>query len=93
MEKELDEAFNLTVTYRRDSDVIRRNGDIESLITDMNTTTVYETVMSQKQPFGKPIDNSGVKNTLWYVSNCGSTPGAVKRMKYAKALQAAGLKD
>ena len=63
MKKELDEAFNLTATYRRDSDVIRRFGDIESLITDMNITMVYDTVMSQKQPYGKPMDqdNSGVK--------------------------------
>lgn len=30
--RDLDSAFNLTVTYRRDSDVIRRFGDLESTI-------------------------------------------------------------
>ena len=93
MPKELDAAFNLTVTYRQDSDVIRRFGDMESLITDMNRTMLYETVMGPKQPYGKPIDQDNkLYNTLWYVSNCDSTSGARKRMNYVKELQTAGLK-
>ena len=31
--KEIDSAFNLTMTYRRDSDVTRRVNDIKHLIT------------------------------------------------------------
>ena len=93
MPRELDAAFNLTVTYRQDSDVIRRFGDMESLITDMNSTMLYETVMGPKQPYGSPIDQDNtVYNTLWYVSNCNRTSGAVRRMNYVKELQAAGLK-
>ena len=56
MTEELDSAFNLTTTYRRDSDVTRHYGDIENSITNQETEWIYKNIIQSKQPYGKPIE-------------------------------------
>ena len=91
--KQWDSAFNLTNTYRRDSDVTRYFGDIETSIVKSDRETIYNDIIKSKQPYGKLIENyDTIFNTAWMVSNCDYTIGAVKRMEYGKSLLAAGLK-
>ena len=62
--------FNLTNTYRRDSDIVRRVNDIESTITkqrfDWTTGDLLQDddsyldgILKSKQPYGKPIRAGG----------------------------------
>jgi len=52
---QLDSAFNLTNTYRRDSDIQRRFGDIENQIVNSNRTLTFQNVMLRKQPYNKEL--------------------------------------
>jgi hypothetical protein len=95
--QEIDSAFNLTMTYRRDSDVTRRVSDIKHLITAArfeassaellkDDKTYMHDFMEQKFPYGFE------HNTAWYVSNCNHTIGAENRFEYGKLLMDAGLR-
>ena len=57
---ELDGAFNLTNTYRRDSDIVRHYGEIENSIANDDPERIFQKVMSQKQPYGVPLDKEWV---------------------------------
>ena len=98
MDPKLDASFNVTITYRRDSDVIRRVGEIENSIRlcrfddttgelIQNDTAFFADLLAEKFDYGESY------NTAWYVSNCDHTSGALKRWKYGQALIDAGLKD
>ena len=87
----LDSMFNLTMSYKRDSDIIRYFGDIENSIRvsrfDIKTGGLlleddefFESLMSNKTPYGENY------NTAWFVSNCDHTSGAVKRWEFGKSL-------
>ena len=80
--REVDSAFNVTMTYRLDSDISRRFGDIESVITSARFDEKGELVMSDedyaRQLMAKKYPAGSEFNTAWFVSNCGKTPGAVK---------------
>ena len=56
MTEDLDGAFNLTSTYRRDSDVTRHFGDIENSIYNQPKEQIYEAIMKSKQPYGEPLE-------------------------------------
>ncbi|CAG5111975.1 Oidioi.mRNA.OKI2018_I69.chr2.g6240.t1.cds [Oikopleura dioica] len=94
--REVDSAFNVTMTYRLDSDISRRFGDIESVITSARFDEKGELVMSDedyaRQLMANKYPAGNEFNTAWFVSNCGKTPGAVKRFEYGAQLIADGLK-
>ena len=87
----LDGMFNLTVTYRHDSDVTRHCNDLESVLRnsrfDPHTGELiksdkqfFEDLMDEKVPYGSPY------NTAWFVSDCNHTSGALKRWEYGQSL-------
>ena len=95
-----DSAFNLTNTYKRDSDVTRYFGTIEGLITEarfnansgvllVDDKTYFQNLISEKF---EPSSQHGTVNTAWYVSNCNHTLGAKLRLDYGQSLIDAGLK-
>ena len=97
MDSKIDACFNLTSTYRRDSDVVRRFGNIEKSIVrarfDRKTGnllvddhTYFLELMSNKFHPGSSY------NTAWFVSNCNQTAGAIRRYNFVKSLVLAGLK-
>ncbi|CAK8691700.1 4-galactosyl-N-acetylglucosaminide 3-alpha-L-fucosyltransferase FUT6-like [Clavelina lepadiformis] len=84
--KEFDDVFNLTMTYRRDSDLY---------FPYETTRSISQTI--HNQDWGNPhkhldeLIKGKRKVALWVVGNCGSTPGARARMKYSEQLVKAGL--
>ena len=70
------------MTYRLDSDISRRFGDIESVITQARFGENGQLVLSDedyaKQLMANKFKKGGEFNTAWFVSNCGKTAGAVK---------------
>jgi hypothetical protein len=80
--REVDSAFNVTLTYRLDSDVSRRFGDIETAITASRFNEIGELVLNDdqyaSQLMAKKFKQGSEFNTAWFVSNCGKTAGAVK---------------
>ena len=91
--KNWDGAFNLTCSYRRDSDIVRPFGNIrqallKSRIEDDKILTfsqVIQRIMKAKK------SNLG-NHTAWVVSNCNKTNGARARFEYAQKLFDSGLK-
>jgi len=97
IDPKIDETFNLTLTYRQDSDVTRHVADIEQLITnDRFDPKTGDLEKTDKQYFTDLLENkfsaNGDVNTGWYVSNCNHTVGATERLVYGQSLIDAGLK-
>lgn len=89
-----DGAFNLTTSYRRDSDIPRTFGDAHSILKFVRYNKGKLTVSDEKH-----LDNirtrknqPGTKHTAWLVSNCENTGGAKARWDYGQALVKAGLR-
>ena len=83
--KNWDGAFNLTASYRRDSDVVRRWGTVDQVL--------YNARFSGKQvvPYEEHITKLMAKktkqnHTAWFVSNCDHTNGANARWDYGQQL-------
>ena len=94
---DLDSAFNLTVTYRRNSDIGRPFSDIEWIIQRMRFHHVdghllqsdenyQKNLIEYKHPYGSKF------NTGWIISNCNDTLTANVRWEYGAKLIKAGLK-
>lgn len=90
--QEWDSAFNLTASYRRDSDILRPFGDRNNALRKhyvnghpQDWAILVDSIMSLKQ-------NPGGKHTAWIVSNCGRTNGARARWAYAQSMIEHGLK-
>lgn len=93
-----DGAFNLTSSYRRDSDVPRPYGDKNTALLEARysysekngweETTSYEDyidgLMAHKNPAGEPY-------VTWMVSNCEATRGASVRWQFVQRLIDSGL--
>ncbi|CBY40763.1 unnamed protein product [Oikopleura dioica] len=86
-----DPAFNLTLSYRLDSDIHRPFG---------NTITSAKFLRFDHGRRLKPLDRmfsdllalkTAKKHTAWLVSNCDRTNGASKRMEYADQMMNSGL--
>jgi len=94
--REVDSAFNVTMTYRLDSDISRRFGDIETAITAARFNEIGELVLNDEQYASHLMANKFKQgsefNTAWFVSNCGKTAGAVKRFEYGSQMIADGLR-
>ena len=80
-----DSAFNLTVSIRRDSDIIRPFGDKNIALRKSRYAN------GKLIPFDKAMErllankiNPNGKHTAWIVSNCNRTNGARARSKYAQ---------
>ncbi|XP_076812959.1 3-galactosyl-N-acetylglucosaminide 4-alpha-L-fucosyltransferase FUT3-like [Clavelina lepadiformis] len=84
--KEFDDVFNLTMTYRRDSDVYFPYQTIEKI-----SQRIHSQSSENLQHDLDELIKSKRKVALWIVQNCGSTPGARARMKYSEQLVKAGL--
>ena len=94
MTPEWDGAFNLTTSYRRDSDIPRPFGDSNSIlrlvrykegVKSMTDENHLKMILSRKN---KP----NTKYVSWVVSNCDKTDGALERWQYVTSLIDAGLK-
>ncbi|XP_078490830.1 4-galactosyl-N-acetylglucosaminide 3-alpha-L-fucosyltransferase FUT6-like isoform X2 [Ciona intestinalis] len=80
MEK-YDNVFNLTMTYRRDSDVFNPYGtlpSIKSLLLEQHASLSSDTLDKVVS------DKNGI---IWVASNCGLTSGAKMRMKIVEDLK------
>ena len=92
---EIDSAFNLTISYRSDSDVIRHSADIESVLWSSRLSEeTGELLFSDEKFFEEMMSkkNTSKYHTVWLVSDCDHTPGALLRWEYGKKLIIAGLK-
>ena len=85
-----------TNTYKTDSDVVRHFGTIKDVLISSRFSRkgkLYETSsdhLKRLEMLKKSRKND--KHTLWMVSNCNSTPGAIARWNYGQSLIQAGLK-
>ena len=96
-----DQSFNLTTSYRRDSDIPRPFGTAEkallsaryNLVTDEETGELhFVEVMSPDDHIKQIMAAKQAKSyATWLVSNCDKTRGAEKRFQYAQQLIEAGL--
>jgi len=102
MPEELDGAFNMTYSYRRDSDIVRGFGSTQNILRDFYFDWVTGDSLNQTdiQILAKLIGNkNGLKgkvetqqlHTLWHLSNCNDTLGAAARWRYGKEMIKAGL--
>lgn len=95
-----DSQFNLTSSYRHDSDVHRPYGDHNSALQDARYTYNKVKDIWQERITGdalmKVIERlkrpAGENHTAWMVSNCESTRGAVVRKEFTDRLVKHGLK-
>ncbi|CAG5078121.1 Oidioi.mRNA.OKI2018_I69.PAR.g8906.t1.cds [Oikopleura dioica] len=100
MEGQWDRSFNLTSSYRLDSDVPRPYGDYNSALQDarysynksqgkfierISGEGIMKIIQRLKQPTGE-------NHTAWLVSNCEETRGAVVRKEFTDRLVKHGLK-
>ena len=100
MEGAWDSAFNLTTSYRRDSDIPRPFGDANSALQDARYDFHPDTqTWTERINYEDHIDQlMAQKNTpgdsyvTWMVSNCESTRGAAVRWDYVNRLISSGLK-
>lgn len=87
-----DSAFNLTISYKRDSDVQLQFNDIENMIKTVRMDPKTHMVLEDDQVYLDQLvasKNTTMYNTAWPISNgCleGETPGAVKRWKFGQSL-------
>ncbi|CBY08412.1 unnamed protein product [Oikopleura dioica] len=92
MTEEIDGMFNLTVSYRTDSDAVRRFGMIEESI-QFARFDGKNIEYSDEEYFRRLMDKKTKKHlAAWFVSNCDHTEGAVKRWEYGESLMNAGLR-
>jgi len=89
-----DRAFNLTTSYRLDSDIPRPFGDANSILRFvryrgqnkyMSDEEHFDLIMSRKNP-------PNTKYAAWMVSNCDNTGGANQRWDFVQDLLKAGLR-
>lgn len=100
MEGDWDAAFNLTTSYRRDSDIPRPFGDANSALQDARYLWAADSKKwTERVKYEDHIDQimaqknaAGQSYVTWMVSNCESTRGAAIRWEYVQRLIAAGLK-
>lgn len=90
---EVDAAFNITSTYRLDSDIPKRFGSVKRSLINIYAGGVgddkkilspaehIEYLMKEKFKFGESDFNSA-----WAVSNCHETTGAKMRWRYGSTL-------
>ena len=96
-----DESFNITYSYKRDSDIVRGYGSVQNILRDFyyDHKTGESLGLSHEEHLSKIIDwknslkGTSEKNlhTAWFVSNCDHTVGAVKRWEQGKKMMEAGL--
>jgi len=99
MEGAWDAAFNLTTSYRRDSDIPRPFGDANSALQDARFLWAQETQKwTEREPFEEHVDKlmaqksaPGNPYVAWMVSNCDHTRGAAVRWEFVQRLIKAGL--
>ena len=94
--RELDSAFNITYSYKRDSDIIRGYGSIQKTMRmyfDENTGDELLSVSEMNEKIRKlKNEKTNGFHTGWMISNCDHTPGARLRWGYGQELIKAGLK-
>ncbi|CBY10866.1 unnamed protein product [Oikopleura dioica] len=97
----IDRSFNITYSYKRDSDIVRGYGSVQNILRDFyyDHKTGESLGLSHEEHLSKIIDwknslkGTSEKNlhTAWFVSNCDHTDGAVKRWEQGKKMMEAGL--
>lgn len=81
-----DNYFNITISYRRDADILNPYGDMAQILSDLkrkfahtNDTGIAETIARKS------------KLAVWIVSNCNFRVGAENRFKIIEEIVKAGL--
>ena len=104
MNGEYDGAFNLTTSYRRDSDIPRPFGTTDKALiqarfrrienSDNSMDEHYEEVETGEENIRSIMSqkSSSGNYVAWMVSNCEETRGAVLRQEYVRRLVDLGLK-
>jgi len=87
---DLDSAFNLTCTYRRDSEFVRKSGNIRRTLLSRFQDETGKLKIGNDEYLEEIINaksnNLGNYNTGWIVSNCDRTAGARKRWEFAQVI-------
>jgi len=103
MEGIYDRSFNLTTSYRRDSDIPRPFGSAEKALLDARymlvnrtengeTALHYEEIQSGEENIAQIMGNKKEgPYATWLVSNCDETRGAQVRSQYVQRMIEAGL--
>nr|XP_018672473.1 alpha-(1,3)-fucosyltransferase 6-like isoform X2 [Ciona intestinalis] len=76
-----EDVFNLTMTYRRDSDVINPYGTLPSI----KSSLLEQHDSLSSDALDKVVTNKN--GIIWVASNCGVTSGAKMRMKIVEDLK------
>lgn len=98
MEGEWDKAFNLTTSYRRDSDIPRVYGNANSALQDARykySSNTWREVKTFKDHIEELMSLKNPKDgnyAAWMVSNCDATRGASMRFAYVQRLIELGLR-
>ena len=104
MQGEYDAAFNLTTSYRRDSDIPRPFGTKDKVLiqarfrkiesSESTNDESYEEVETGEENIKSIMSqkSSSGNYVAWMVSNCEETRGAVLRQEYVRRLVDLGLK-
>ena len=98
MPEELDGGFNMTYSYRRDSDIVRDFGSTQNILRDFYFDWVTGDSLNQTdiQIMAKLIGNKNQLkgkadtqqlHTVWHLANCNDTLGS----RYGKEMIEAGL--
>ncbi|XP_076805936.1 4-galactosyl-N-acetylglucosaminide 3-alpha-L-fucosyltransferase FUT6-like [Clavelina lepadiformis] len=83
---EYDNVFNLTMTYRRDSDIYNPYSTAADVLLNIQSSGSGDPDKDLDQLISKKK-----AMVIWMVSNCGATKGAQTRMKLVQDLINAGL--